>query len=113
MTMKGYISKTQSFDVYMSFDSGAFLKMYSITGMDSGVDNKITQVVGSYMVGGEIIDESQGPYSQFFIKTRLNTQKFMKRQVKIVPTGLGYLSINLLEDFDIRTFGQRHPSKYR
>jgi hypothetical protein len=115
LRLKGQIQQSQVYEVYLSFDDGDFSLVGTVRGDGSYVDTTTPGAVGSQMVGdvevgSEGNSETTYPY---FVQLKVKTPKYRKRAVKIVATGLGYVSINYLMDWDILSFEQRIPKRYR
>lgn len=62
------------------------------------------------VIGGEN-DNSLG--SSYLAEIKLSQTKFRKRAIKLVATGIGYVSVNMYEDDRIQQFRNKLPSKYR
>ena len=69
-----------------------------------------THGIGTAVVGGET-DYLNGGF--YLVEFKIASPKFRKRSIKLVPTGLGYFSCNMIDDFNIRNFQQRLPVGYR
>lgn len=113
--VQGQISQGQVIEVYASYDDAAFSLVGTIRGDGTYVDTSNPGAVGSQMVGEEMVGGEQDgeiiyPY---FIEIKMKTPKFRKRTLKFVATGIGYASISYLMDWDILSFEQRLPKRYR
>jgi len=117
IVIEGDISIDQSLELYVSVDNSAFIKIGTIEGSGSYVDKTVSHtVMGNYLigaeqVGGEIEDEEIVYHYKYGFKC--NTTKFNKIQYKLVATGVGYLSVSMVEYWDIRAKTYKLPSKYR
>jgi hypothetical protein len=112
---KGLITPNQYFEVWADYDGDGFGLVGTVRGDSSYVDKLEnytigTQGIGSSLIGGEG-DFLDGGF--FMVELKAKSPKFRKRRLKIIPKGIGYLAINMIEDFGIRTFNQKLPSKYR
>ena len=116
LRIKGLITESQSLGVYISYDEGDFELVGTILGGGSYVDQERSLTIGSHAigeseVGGGSEDTVTGNF--YFAELKLKTPKFRKRTIKVVALGVGYVSINLFDDFNIRKFLHRMPTKYR
>jgi hypothetical protein len=115
LRIKGIIAPEQILEVYESFDNDGFYLVGTIRGDGSYVDTSAIYPIGNHGIGTAVVggerDYADGGF--YLAELKLKTPKFRKRTIKLVPTGMGYVSVNMLDDFDIRTFQQRLPSKYR
>lgn len=133
LRIKGRIDPAQSIQVYASLDSDDFELLGTILGtgdyLDANTDISIGDsaagasgitpmgagVVGTEMLGGgtEIGGGGYNDAFPFFIEIKLHITRFRKRKLSFVATGVGYCSIDRIEDFDIWTYTDRIPKKYR
>lgn len=115
LRLKGLITPDQSLEVYESYDNDPFELVGTILGNGVYVDSSETYMIGSKGVGTSMIggETSYILGSPFFTEIKLRTPKFRKRTIKLKATSTGYVAINMLDDFNIRFFNQRIPSKYR
>lgn len=112
--INGLIQTDQSFDVYFSYDEGAFVQVGTIDGDASYVDQSQSILVGSNTLGSnEVGGGSDGieasPYHREF---RVNTPRYEKLRVKFVATQVGYVSISQFGFKDIRKKGRYLPPQY-
>lgn len=112
--IKGLIDPDQSFDVYFSYDNGAFVKVGTVSGSGTYVDSGNSVVIGSHTLGseqagggGDGIEAS--PYEYEF---RVNTPIFEGYRVKFVATAVGYVSVSEYAEKDIRYKGRRISPQY-
>lgn len=114
LRFRGEISRGQVLQVYLSYDNDDYELVGTIRGDGEYVDVESSGTVGSLMVGEEIIGggEQQEIYP-FFLQLRVKSPKFRKVNVRFVATEIGYVSINYTNLFDIWTYEERIPSKYR
>lgn len=115
LRLKGLISPDQTLQVYVSYDNDAYELVGTILGNGDYVDISETYTIGSQgigtsMIGGET-DSIDGSF--YLAELKLKTPKFRKRSLKLTATGIGYVSVNFIDDFNIRTFAQKLPSRYR
>ncbi len=113
MTIDGLIQRDQQIEIYLSYDSGAFTKVFTILGtgayVDSGVDTDIGQpTVGSKVTGGG----GSATAHPFEVDFPVNSDKFEFVQVKVVATKIGFAQINTIKFRDIRDKGiKKSPSR--
>ncbi len=112
---EGEIDINQASDVYASVDRGAFVKVGTISGSGNYVDKGQAVLVGSLIVGKNIIGGGSNGLSAFhyLVQFRLATDKYKYFQLKLVPTGIGYFSCTMYTNFDIRSKEDKLPSRYR
>jgi len=113
----GLIQTDQSFDIYLSYDNGEFVKVKTIDGNGAYVDQGQSVLIGSNLVGQDEIGGGGGsgesvevhPYRREF---RINTPRFEQVRVKIVATKIGYVSVSSFGFKDIRKKGRSLPAQY-
>jgi hypothetical protein len=113
--LEGEMSRDQSFDFYIALDNGAWQLAATIDGDGSYVDTTSGRtVLGDYVIGDEMIGggdtETIYHYKYGF---KIKTIKFHKIIYKIVSHGIGYLSVSMIEYWDIRSKNYKLPKKYR
>lgn len=113
--LKGVIVPSQSLQVYFSPDGADFTLIGTILGNGDYVDyaNQYTigeNGIGASVVGGEASNLLGSPY---LAELKLSQGKFRKRAIKLVAAGIGYVSVNLLLDVQVRTFEGKLPVGYR
>jgi hypothetical protein len=114
LRLTGYIDLEQSFDIYISYDNEEFVRIGTIYGDGQYVDPVKTSLIGTAILGDEIIglaDSSKAGYFETEIKVR--TPKFKRFKLKYVPLGVGYLSILEQKISDIRIKSSKIPKKYK
>lgn len=115
LRLKGLITINQILEVYVSYDNEDFELVGTIRGDGTYVELSEVYTIGSQGIGaaglGGETDNIDGSF--YFAELKLSCPKFRKRTIKLVATGIGYVSVNMIDDFNIRTFQQRLPSKYR
>lgn len=114
LRIRGKISPTQSIGVYLSLDDGDYTLVGTILGSGDYVDYTSSYALGTTFIGQDTIGggDSTDVYD-YYIELHLKTGKFRKRAVRFVALGLGYCSVQMLTDYDIWTFEDRMPRKYR
>lgn len=115
LRLKGLITPNQILEVYLSYDNDAFVLVGTILGNGSYVDASSVYSIGSQGIGTAIIGGEQSTVdgSFYFAELKLTTPKFRKRSIKLKATGLGYVSVNMMDDLRIKFYEQRLVSKYR
>ena len=115
LRLQGLIGVDQGYDVYASIDNGAFTKRGSISVNGSYVDKGNAVLIGSNGVGVNILGGGSGRVNAYNYEhaISLRLDKFSEVKLRFVATGIGYLSINKYEWFNILRMGQRLPNKYR
>lgn len=112
---EGYISPNQSVDVYQEIDFGAFVKIGTISGSGSYVDQGLSITVGSLQIG---VYPIPGPSNQpvayhYLIEFIVNTSKYKYWTLQFQPTAIGYFSVQMYAPYDIRLNVDKLPAKYR
>jgi hypothetical protein len=115
LRLKGKIMREQKLEVWVSYDGDNFTLVGTILGNGTYVDYSSSFTIGSSgigesIIGGEAYEENG---SSYLAEIKLQSPKFRKRTIKLIATGIGYVSVNMIDDFNIRTFQQWIPSKYR
>lgn len=114
LRFKGLIDPDQVLEVYVSYDFGDFSQVGTIRGDQSYVDLNDPQVIGGGEIGGETIgggnDTTVYP---FYMQMRVRTPKFRTRRIRLIATGIGYVSFESNSDFDILVYEQRIPRRFR
>lgn len=114
LRLKGLITPDQKLEVYVNYDNDAYTLVGTILGNGTyvDIDNVYgigTQGIGSAVIGGETSVDG----SFYFAELKLSGIKFRKRSIKLKATGIGYVSVNLMDDMRIKFYQSRLPSKYR
>lgn len=115
LRLQGEISQAQVIEVYVSYDDADYSLVGTIRGDGTYVDLTSPGTVGSEMVGEGMIggEDSGSTIYPYFLEIKMKTPKFRKRAVKFVGTGIGYASVSYMMDWDILTFEQRIPKRFR
>ncbi len=109
MVIDGLIQPNQSFDVSLSFDGGAFSKVYTIEGNGTYVDTGINTYIGGSVLGSKVLGGGGGETAHpFEIDFPINTDKFIYVRIKIEALGIGYVSVNGFTFKDIRDKGRKN-----
>lgn len=94
MSIEGLIQPSQSFDIYVSYDQGAFSKVQTITGLDASVSKGNPQLVGNNTLGTQNIGAGVVYANPFVLDFQLASPQYQYIQIKFVATGIGYLEID-------------------
>lgn len=113
--LKGNISIDQGYQVYINYDGSGFQLVGTVLGTGSYVDYNSPQSIGSNYIGSsQIGGDTLTNIYPYFLEIRLKkVPKFRSRQVKFVPTGIGYLDIDSHLDVGIETFQNKLPPRFR
>ena len=114
IVLRGMIAKGQNYDVFGIFDSGSSVLLGNVSGGASYVDQDSPTMIGNSMIGSNPIggDVSSLVYP-YLVSLKVKTPKYRVRELKFVANSFGYTSINYLCDWDILSFAQKIPAKYR
>lgn len=103
MVLEGLIQKSQSYDVELSFDSGEFLKVFTVTGGGSYVNNGKQISVGSYTIGSKVAGGGQIAFANpYRVEFRVQSPRFNYVRMRIKALLGGYVSITSHSYKDIR-----------
>lgn len=115
--LKGFISKDQSYEVYASYDNGAFQLIGTVKGNESYVDKAQSINIGSNEIGSkEIGGGGEGITAYYYeYEFKARTPKFEKRILMFKAIGIGFTSISFIDEKEIQLSGssRRVPKKYR
>jgi hypothetical protein len=114
LRFKGQISPEQSIEVSVLIDDGPAQVVGTILGSGDYVDYNSTYAIGTTLIGQDTIGggDSSTIYD-FLLELKIRVPKFRKRAVKFEALGYGYCNIQQLTDFDIWTYEDKVPKKYR
>lgn len=115
LRFKGNIDPDQAVEIYVSYDDNDFELVGTILGSGAYVDYGVTYAIGTSIVGTNTVGGGilVNVYPYFMeIKLR-NVPKFRKRMIKLVATGIGYVSVESITDFDIWIYQEKMPARYR
>lgn len=114
LRIKGAIDPGQKLEVWASYDDAGFQLVGTIVGSGTYVDYSTPQSIGNNMVGEVQVGGSDlTTVYPFFAELRPKTPKYRKRVIKLVATGIGYVSVDTLMDRDILIFEKRIPKRFR
>lgn len=113
--IKGIITPEQQIQIYSAPDNSEYTLLGTIRGDGTYVDYDESYTIGANGIGTAVIwgenDNTLG--STYFAEIKISQGKFRKRNIKLIATGIGYVSVNMYEDVRIQQFRNRLPSKYR
>jgi hypothetical protein len=114
MRFMGQIDPDQALKVYLSRDNGDFELVGTIRGDADYVDYNTSYAIGTSAIGVSTLggDDDVSTY-QFYMEIKLRGSKFRQRKVKFVATGIGYVEVHNITDYDIWKFSNRMPKSYR
>lgn len=111
---KGKIAPDQTLGIYISQDDGGYTQVGTIRGDGSYVDYGTSFAIGTAVIGTSVIGgESTTNVYQYWCEIKYRATKFRKRKFKFVAMGIGFVSVEQVIDFDIWTFQEKLPAKYR
>lgn len=112
--LEGDIAPGQSYDVYLSYDAGAFVKIGSVLSTGNYVDKSQSVSIGGTTLGEKLIGGNiNEPVAYHYeLLLPINTDKFEFAQIEFIATGLGYVSIRNYRQWDVRYKGAAVPTKY-
>lgn len=116
--IRGKITPSQSLEVYVSPDGSTFTQIWTILGNWTYVDTTNTFTIGEsgigdYMIWWEESDEMGANYFAELNFAQWLPSKYRKRTIKLVATGIGYISVEMYEDFKVMQFENRIPRRFR
>jgi hypothetical protein len=111
---KGRIDPGQSIRVDVAYDDGDFQQVGTILGTGGYVDYGTSYAIGTAAIGFDTIGggDMTNIY-RFYMEMKLHASKFRKRKIRFTALGMGYCSIEQVVDFDIWTYQDRIPVRYR
>lgn len=123
LDLEGEIQVNQGYKLYLAVDNGAFVEYknkgdtHAIEGTGNYVDTGQSIAVGSPTVGSLEVGGGSTPGDviahPYYRTVKVNLDKFEKVIYRIVPQGIGYMSLSMLNYKDIRIKAQKIPLKYR
>lgn len=114
LRFKGLIDPAQWVEVWADFDDAGFTQLGTIRGDASYVGYTNAQTIGSNVIGEENIGGGSPAVSYpFLMEIRCRVPKFRARKLRLIAKGIGYFGLQWESDFDLLTFDQRIPSRFR
>lgn len=112
--IQGKIGPDQQIEVYFAPDDGDPVLIGTIRGDGSYVDYTTSYAIGTTMIGSANVGgASSTEVYGFFIQLKFKSGKFRKRMLQFKALGIGYAAIEQVTDYDIETYEQKMPPKYR
>lgn len=113
--VEGYIGVNQQADVYVQLDANVAVKVGTISGSGTYVDQGLPVTIGSLQVGVYPIG---GPANvpvgyHYLIQITINSAKYKYFTISFFPTQVGYFSFQMYANYDIRINVDKLPRKYR
>jgi len=114
LRFRGFISPGQAIRVYVALDGGDSQWVGTIVGTGDYVSQTATYAIGTTYIGQDTIGGGdQTTIYPFLMELKVKLTKFRTRKVKFVAQGYGYCSLEQITDFDIWTFEDKLPKKFR
>jgi hypothetical protein len=111
---KGIISPDQVIEVSLALDNGSFTPIGAILGSGDYVDYTSSYAIGNSMIGsGTLGGDDTLPLYSFLMEIKVRSAKFRQRKIKFEATGIGYVAIQEMTDFDIWQYEDKLPKQYR
>lgn len=110
----GLISPDQAVEVHISIDDGEFQLVGTILGSGDYVNYSSTYAIGTTVIGTATVggDDGASVY-RYFMEIKVRVPKFRKRVIQLKATGIGYVSVETVTDFDIWRYQDKLPRHYR
>jgi hypothetical protein len=111
---RGLISPDQVVEVRVSLDNGDYQHVGTIRGSGDYVDYTTSYAIGSNLIGaGTLGGDDELPVYQFLMEIKVSLPKFRKRNIRFTATGIGYVALQEIVDFDIWQYQDKLPKQYR
>jgi hypothetical protein len=112
--IEGYINPSQSFGIWMQFDSGEFINVGMISGTGPYVDMGSGILVGSQMMGSQVIGQAGTGVNAYHFEYEflVASPVFQYVTPQFIANAIGALQINQYAFRDIRYKGRRAPLQY-
>lgn len=114
LRFRGLIAPDQVVKVYISYDNSSYEHVGTILGSGDYVDYLTSYAIGTTILGTSTLggDDEVSVY-QFLMEIKVRQPKFRKRRVKFEATGIGYVAIQEVQDFDIWQYEDKLPKQNR
>ena len=114
LRFRGQISPDQQLKVLISIDNNDYQHIGTILGSGDYVDYTSTSAIGTSFIGAEVLGgNDELTVFDFYMEIKIRLPKFRKRRLQLEATGIGYVAIQEIQDFDIWVFEDRLPKQYR
>lgn len=109
MVFDGLIQTAQQLKVYLSFDGGDFIEIFTIEGDAKYVDKSKSISVGNYTIGSKVAGGGSGEVfaNPFQVEFKVQSPKFEYTRLKIEAVSGGFVQINEIIFKDIRYKGRK------
>lgn len=108
--IKGIIDPSQWFEIFAQYDNGDWTKLGTVRGDAAYVDYTNPETIGNHLIGGEIVGGGTAAIGYpYLTEIPLREPKFRIRKLKFVANGIGYVSIEWTNDYDILLFENKLP----
>lgn len=113
--IRGLIQQTQNLDISLSFDSGNFIKIFTVKGTGAYVNIGSPTIVGSNTVGSQVVGGGAGvgvPITAypFEVEIQFASDLFEYVQPMFAANNFGFVQIDEFGFKDIRYKGKKLPS---
>lgn len=113
--IRGLIQQTQNIDIYFSFDSGSFIKVFTVKGNGSYVNSGAPITIGSSTIGSQVVGGGSGlgpvvTAYPFEVEFEYSTDYFEYVQTQFAANNIGFAQIDTFTFKDIRYKGLRLPA---
>lgn len=110
LRLKGIIDPSQFYEVFASYDGGDFTLLGTVRGDAPYVDYTNPETLGNHLIGEEIIGGGTAAVGYpYLTEIPLREPKFRTRTLRFVANGIGYVSIQWTNDYDILLFENKLP----
>jgi hypothetical protein len=119
LTLRGFIGRSQTIKVSLSFDNGNFVEVGRVVGTGDYVNYTGDGTIGSSMVGSDEIGGGGSGATGYEYIREFNSelrdvmQKFDEVRIKIEAIDVGYASFSEISYYDVKTYGQKNLLRYR
>lgn len=117
--LKGRISQSQSYAIYIQLDDGGYQLVGTVLGTGAYVNANSPQTIGANIIGTVQIGGA-GSGSNFvtvypyFVEIKMGKMKrFRQRKVKFIALSAGYVDIEYQFDKNVLTYENKMPASYR
>jgi hypothetical protein len=119
LTLRGFIGRSQTIKVSLSFDNGNFVEVGRVVGTGDYVNYTGDGTIGSSMIGSDEIGGGGSGATGYEYIREFNSelrdvmQKFDEVRIKIEAIDVGYASFSEISYYDVKTYGQKNLLRYR
>lgn len=119
LTLRGFIGRSQTIKVSLSFDNGNFVEVGRVVGTGDYVNYTGDGTIGSSMVGSDDIGGGGSGATGYEYIREFNSelrdvmQKFDEVRIKVEALSTGYASVSEIIYYDVKTYGQKNLLRYR